>query len=48
MAVIALGVEPVSIAPGRALTPVILRAAFDVRAEKFRSADGATAFAYSL
>lgn len=34
--------------PDQALTPAVLRAAFDVTAEKFQSADGATAFAYSL
>jgi iron complex transport system ATP-binding protein len=34
--------------PERALTPAILHAAFDVRAEKFVGAQGAAAFAYSL
>ncbi len=34
--------------PDRALTPTILHAAFDVKAEKFVGAQGAAAFAYSL
>lgn len=34
--------------PDRSLTPAILRAAFDVQAEKFVGAQGAAAFAYSL